>query len=547
VVGVSEAQVTPGTVFSKMLDGNGNKIFSSGNALDVNCIVGCAGGATYLDADSIANQTVSAVHGQTYMYNGVTWDRVRGSILGGLEVNCITGCAGGSSTPTDAFANPTTAGIQQTFNMVYNGATWDRLRGTVAGGALVNISNASIAVTNAGLTNLDVALSTRASEITLGTRLAEATFTGTFVTGTLDADALANETTTAVHGKCYLYNGASWDRCRGAIATGLLVNISNTTVAVTQSGAWTVAATQSGVWSTGRTWTLSSGTDSVAVSGTVAVSNAFLLDATFTNRFPAGSTPADNESNAVTISRIGNFNYVFDGVAWDRWTGAVTGSGNFTVVQPTGTNLHIVCDSGCGGAAAFNDNSAFTFGTTGININGYVFDDVAPNAVTENNAAAPRMSGNRIPYGIIRDGAGNERGANVTAANALVVDGSAVTQPISGNIGTVTTVTAVTTITNPVTVTGGTVASANNDGTCTSGAVSFTAIVSNASRTWLAVWASPANTDDVYLKLGATATAADARFAPGQPLNFTSGRIYTGIIDAFPASGTQAVCVMELN
>lgn len=94
---------------------------------------------------------------------------------------------------------------------------------------------------------------------------------------------------------------------------------------------------------------------------------------------------------------------------------------------------------------------------------------------------------------------------------------------------------------------GGTVATANNDGSCTSGAASFTAIASNASRTWLAVWASPANTDDVYLKLGATATNADARFAPGQPLNFTSGRIYTGVIDAFPASGTQSVCVLELN
>jgi len=91
------------------------------------------------------------------------------------------------------------------------------------------------------------------------------------------------------------------------------------------------------------------------------------------------------------------------------------------------------------------------------------------------------------------------------------------------------------------------ISTANNDGACASGAVSFTAIASNASRTWLAVWASPANTDDVYLKLGAVATNADARFAPGQPLNFTTGRIYTGIIDAFPNSGTQAVCVMELN
>lgn len=123
---------------------------------------------------------------------------------------------------------------------------------------------------------------------------------------------------------------------------------------------------------------------------------------------------------------------------------ANAGTGNFTVVQPTGTNLHIVCDSGCGGPTAFADNSAFTFGTTSIGNIGFVFDDVAPNTVTENSAATPRMSGNRIPYSIIRDAAGNERGANVTAANALVVDGSTVTQPVSGTVAISSITTSVT-------------------------------------------------------------------------------------------------------
>jgi hypothetical protein len=96
-------------------------------------------------------------------------------------------------------------------------------------------------------------------------------------------------------------------------------------------------------------------------------------------------------------------------------------SGSLTVTQGTGTNLHIVCDSGCGGASSFADNAAFTFGTTPINVSGYVLDDVAPNAATENSAAAPRMSANRVPYSILRDAAGNERGANVNASNQLSV------------------------------------------------------------------------------------------------------------------------------
>src|SRR3990167_5037520 len=44
------------------------------------------------------------------------------------------------------------------------------------------------------------------------------------------------------------------------------------------------------------------------------------------------------------------------------------------------------------------------------------------------------MSANRNFYAQLRDAAGNERGVNVTAGNALVVDGSAATQPVSGTV-----------------------------------------------------------------------------------------------------------------
>ena len=115
------------------------------------------------------------------------------------------------------------------------------------------------------------------------------------------------------------------------------------------------------------------------------------------------------------------------------------------------------------------------------------------------------------------------------------------TQPVSGTFWQATQP-----VSGTVTILS-TVSSANNDGTCPSGAASFAVLASNASRTWATVWASPANTDDVFVKLGATATSSDARIAPGQSISFVTGRIYTGAIDALPASGTQAVCAMELN
>lgn len=75
------------------------------------------------------------------------------------------------------------------------------------------------------------------------------------------------------------------------------------------------------------------------VSGTVAVSNSFLLDATLTGRLPAGSTPANGESNAVTTSRLGTYNFIFNGATWDRWTGLVTLAANqsVNVAQLSGT------------------------------------------------------------------------------------------------------------------------------------------------------------------------------------------------------------------
>lgn len=50
-----------------------------------------------------------------------------------------------------------------------------------------------------------------------------------------------------------------------------------------------------------------------------------------------------------------------------------------------------------------------------------VFDDVAPTAITENSFGYVRMSANRNQYTTLRDAAGNERGANVSAANELQV------------------------------------------------------------------------------------------------------------------------------
>ena len=83
------------------------------------------------------------------------------------------------------------------------------------------------------------------------------------------------------------------------------------------------------------------------------------------------------------------------------------------------------------GGVSVTDDSPFTPASSSVNVAGFVFDDVAPDSVDEGDAGAARMSANRNQYVTIRDAASNERGVNVTAGNALVTDGSAVTQPVS--------------------------------------------------------------------------------------------------------------------
>jgi hypothetical protein len=198
-----------------------------------------------------------------------------------------------------------------------------------------------------------------------------------------------------------------------------------------------------------RSWTLSSGTDTVALGGTLpafaatptvnlGTLNGAALDTTVTGRLPAGGSPANGESNTNTsLSRIGGYNFIYNGSTWDRWTGAVTGSGNFTVVQPTGSNLHIQCDAGCGGASAFNDNSAFTAGTTAVGNIGAVFNDGLSD-VTSGNAAAPRITAKRGVHTNLRTNAGVEvpfpaaLGANGGFKIEGVASGTAV--PVSGTV-----------------------------------------------------------------------------------------------------------------
>ena len=102
-----------------------------------------------------------------------------------------------------------------------------------------------------------------------------------------------------------------------------------------------------------------------------------------------------------------------------------SGASTLAEQQSQTTALQLIDD------AVVADDAAFTPGTTKVIMAGATFDDTTPDSVNEGDAGALRMSANRNLFATLRDAAGNERGVNVTAGNALTVDGSATTQPVS--------------------------------------------------------------------------------------------------------------------
>lgn len=140
--------------------------------------------------------------------------------------------------------------------------------------------------------------------------------------------------------------------------------------------------------------------------------------------FDTALTDADDDIVAFAQTTLRNISllYASDGVQWERLTSDGSGSldVNVTLSLPTGSNV-------IGGVTLLSeetDNAAVSVGGEVVVV-GLVFDDTTPVVVTEGDVGYQRMSADREAYVVTRDAAGNERGANVTAANELNVLASA--------------------------------------------------------------------------------------------------------------------------
>lgn len=181
-------------------------------------------------ADTTANPTVPGVGAFAEMYNGTTWDRVRGDTTNGLLVNLganndVTVTSGNITADTelpaaaalaDNAANPTAPAVGA-FGMWWDGVTWDRASGDATNGLLVNLGgNNDVTVTGTVSVSGTVTVD---SELPAAAAL---------------ADNAANPTAPAVGAFLMAWDGATWDRAPGTSADGMLVNLgTNNDVTVT--------------------------------------------------------------------------------------------------------------------------------------------------------------------------------------------------------------------------------------------------------------------------------------------------------------------------
>lgn len=224
------------------------------------------------------------------------------------------------------------------------------------------------------------------------------------------ADNIAAQTATFLHGGLMAWDsgGSNWDRVL-LTAGALNVQIQNSSLAVTGTF-WQATQPISG--------------SVTANAGTNLNTSALMLDATFTGRTPAGASPADNESNTNTaLSRIGAFNFIWDsgGSNWDRWTGAVTQSGTWNVTNISGT---ISLPTGASTLAEQQTH------TTSLQL----IDDL-PLAQGSTTSGQKGLLG----MGAVTTAAPSYTTAqtsplSLTTTGLLRIDGSAVTQPVSGTV-----------------------------------------------------------------------------------------------------------------
>lgn len=231
-----------------------------------------------------------------------------------------------------------------------------------------------------------------------------------------------------------------------------------------------------------------------------------------------------------------------------------------TASQATGTNLHMVCDSGCSSSTAPADEATFTAGTTSQSpIGGFFQTSATSNPLTNGKMGAVQMTANRAFFTNLRDSSGNEEGLagqplQVSLANTAA-NATAVSVSINSNAAVnLAQVNGVTTLAGAgATGTGAQRVTASQDTTTIAGSAPGAAGTASAnvvtvqgvaSMTPLAVTAAQATGTNLHMVCdsgcsGSTAPADESAFTAGTTPQGTVGGFFQTTATSNPLTNGQ--------
>src|SRR3990167_7367554 len=440
-------------------------------------------------ADNTANPTAPAVGSFPHWWDGATWDRWRGDstnggfvnlkatdldLMLGTDFSSVFGAATLlTTTQADNLANTTDTTNVSALLYGFDGTTWDRVTnggGTEATALRVTLANDSTGVVsvddNGG--NLSVDWAGTAPPIGAGTEAAALRVTvATDSTGVLSVDD--NGTTLSVD------DGAGSLTVDGTVSVSGAVDTELTTADLDPGiGTDTQAVVGVSIAKSGGSARVGAGADGdpVPVSddgGSLTVDDGGIdlnVEVTETS-FEATQATAtslktqifgDDTTQAVDTDVAGQLQVdvltlpsVTIGTFPDnepvnvaQWGGiavlggaGVVGAGAPRVTLATDDELNDDADSIRISSELIDDsiladNAGFTDGTTKLSMAGFIFDEVAGTALTENDAAAARLDSKRALVGVIEDAITRGLRASVRdlavndALNVAIVDASGV-------------------------------------------------------------------------------------------------------------------------
>lgn len=348
--------------------------------------------ATQISADNNTAPTAPAVYSYQMCFDGTNWDRCSG--------NAVDTELPVASTLADNTANPSLPGVAA-YMMCFDGTNWDRCL--------------------PGLSDTD------------------------------DNNVSFSQVTTLAIDLMHMSNGANWIRLFGDATNGLTIDQANTAQADYDTGGGTVLQTMIGIALPASGGPVAGGTvtNPFSVSGSMTCSNcsgtgvSVNEDVASANADPG--TPAYSVRQttlSTTTSADGDYQPLKSNDNGELYTssalrGAIPTGANVIGALSANQSFNLTQLAGSSVQQATNAMNT-TGGGLPVMQNACQLDVTAPTATTENQFGNVRCSSIGELYNVIRDAAGNARGANVTAANELLVSLNTSIPSGANTIGNVT-------------------------------------------------------------------------------------------------------------